>query len=122
MISRIYVEALPGTNPAADNLVEDIRTFLNIPAVNSVRIINRYDCENLTEEVFAQAITNVFAQLPVDRYFTDLEVPEDHVFAVSYLPGQFDQRADSAAVCIQMMAQVENHESVMPVYTLLTGK
>ncbi|QJC21708.1 phosphoribosylformylglycinamidine synthase [Arcanobacterium buesumense] len=123
MISRIYVEALPGTNPAADNLVEDIRTFLNIPAVNSVRIINRYDCENLTEEVFAQAITNVFAQLPVDRYFTDLEVgPEDHVFAVSYLPGQFDQRADSAAVCIQMMAQVEKPRVSYACVYVIDGK
>ncbi|OKL47379.1 phosphoribosylformylglycinamidine synthase [Boudabousia marimammalium] len=108
MISRIYVEAQSDKNPAADSLLEHIHTFLNLPSVEGVRIINRYDAENVSAEVFSQAVTNVFAQPPLDRYFTDLELdPRDHVFAVSYLPGQYDQRADSAAVCIQMMAQVE---------------
>ncbi|USR80141.1 phosphoribosylformylglycinamidine synthase [Arcanobacterium pinnipediorum] len=108
MISRIYVEAQADKNPAANSLVEHIHTFLNITSVRSVRIINRYDCENVSPQVFTQAITNVFAQPPLDHYFTELELdPNDSVFAVSYLPGQYDQRADSAAVCIQMMAQVE---------------
>ncbi|WP_216423395.1 phosphoribosylformylglycinamidine synthase [Arcanobacterium phocae] len=123
MISRIYVEAKPGTNPAADNLADDLRSFLHIDSVTGVRIINRYDCENISAQVFDRAVTQVFAQPPVDNYFVELATrPSDRVFAVSYLPGQFDQRADSAAVCIQMMAQVDKPRiSYAQVYVISGG-
>ncbi len=108
MIKRIYVESKPGIDAAKENLLRQIHDFLNIKSVQSLRIIKRYDVENISDEIFRKAIVNVFSEPPVDDYFMDLEISEDEkAFAVSYLPGQFDQRADSAAVCIQMLAQIE---------------
>ncbi|XCB30011.1 phosphoribosylformylglycinamidine synthase [Arcanobacterium hippocoleae] len=106
MIYRIYVEAKTETNPSAAALTAQLQDFLGINTLKDLRIVNCYDVEGVSEEVFNAAVTNVFAQPPLDDYFTELKIAEnDTVFAVSYLPGQYDQRADSAAVCIQMLAQ-----------------
>lgn len=108
MIHRIYVEARTETNPSAASLAKELRDFLGINGLTGLRIINRYDVEGVSDAVFAEATINVFAQPPLDNYFGDLNLAEkDIAFAVSYLPGQYDQRADSAAVCIQMLSQVE---------------
>ncbi len=108
MIYRIFVESKPGIDSANENLLNQIHDFLNIKSVSSLRIIKRYDVENISEEVFQKAVKNVFSEPPVDDTFTEISIAEDEIaFAVSYLPGQFDQRADSAAVCIQMLACVE---------------
>ena len=122
MIYRIFVEAKPGTDPASESLLKQINEFLNIKSVEKVRIINRYDVENIEKDVFEKAVTNVFAQPPIDDYFKDLVLEDDErAFAVSYLPGQFDQRADSAAVCIQMLAQVDKPDLVYARLYVLKG-
>ena len=108
MIYRIYVEAKAETNPAAASLAGELREFLGIHNLVGLRIINRYDVEGVSSKVFQSAVTNVFAQPPLDNYFSELKIPANTTaFAVSYLPGQYDQRADSAAICIQMLAQVD---------------
>ena len=108
MIHRIFVEAKPATNPCAASLAQELRDALGVPGLRDLRIINRYDVEGVSKEVFDSAVTNIFAQPPLDDFFTELEVPAGSTaFAISYLPGQYDQRADSAAVCIQMLSQVD---------------
>lgn len=123
MIHRIYVEAKQETNPAAASLAHELREFLGIQGLRSLRIINRYDVSGISDEVFAAAVTNVFAQPPLDDYFSELQIAADeHAFAVSYLPGQYDQRADSAAVCIQMLSRVERPIVAYACVYLLSGE
>jgi len=108
MVYRIYVEKKAGLAGEADALLGDIHSFLNIPAVESVRIINRYDVENIEEELFNQCINTVFSEPQLDDTFTELDFSENaFVFAVEFLPGQFDQRADSAAQCIQIISKTD---------------
>lgn len=122
MIHRIYVEAKPETNPSAATLAHQVREFLGIRGLTGLRIVNRYDVEGVSDEVFADAVVNVFAQPPLDDYFEELELgTDDTAFAVSYLPGQYDQRADSAAVCIQMLSQVEKPLVSYACVYVLTG-
>ena len=107
MVYRIYVEKKPGfdgggSGPSATSLVD----LLGIKALKGLRLINRYDVEGIDNVLFQQAIPTVFSEPPVDTTYTTL--PEaQHVFAVEYLPGQFDQRADSASQCIQLLSQGE---------------
>lgn len=122
MIYRIFVESKPGTNPAANNLLNQIREFLNIKTVEKIRIINRYDVEGIEKEVFDRAVTNIFAQPPIDNFFQELKLEADEkAFAVSFLPGQFDQRADSAAMCIQMLSQVEKPNVIYSCVYIVKG-
>ena len=106
MVYRIFVEKKPGQTHEADGLLRDVREFLQIQSLESVRVINRYDVENIDEELFANAVRNVFSEPQVDNVFTELDA-QGVVFAVEPLPGQFDQRADSAAQCIQIISQGE---------------
>ena len=110
MVYRIYVEKRPGLSPEAENLKNDLRTFLGIDALEGIRILNRYDVENITTEVYAAAKNTVFSEPQVDVTY-DETFPEPRnihtVLAVEALPGQFDQRSDSCAQCIQLMAGVE---------------
>ena len=106
MVYRVYVEKKPGQTHEADSLLREIRDFLQIHALTSVRVLNRYDVENIDESLFSYAVHTVFSEPQVD----DIShcVPEGGtVFAVEPLPGQFDQRADSAAQCIQILGQCE---------------
>ncbi|MBR4451846.1 MAG: phosphoribosylformylglycinamidine synthase, partial [Clostridia bacterium] len=105
MVYRIYTEKKTGFNNEAKTLMNDFRTLLKIDGIEKVRLINRYDAENITQEVFSKAVNTVFSEPQVDNVYDSL--PEDgaEIFAVEYLPGQFDQRADSAAQCIQLMSQ-----------------
>lgn len=106
MVYRIYVEKREELANEAKALASEIRNLLGIRSLNGVRLFNRYDAENITEELFAEAVRSVFSEPQLDLTQTDLPTG-DTVFAVEYLPGQFDQRADSAAQCIQILSQGE---------------
>ncbi|MGN1346824.1 MAG: phosphoribosylformylglycinamidine synthase [Eubacteriales bacterium] len=106
MVYRIYVEKREGLTVEADALKSDLISFLGIRSLTGVRVQNRYDVENIEPELFEYAATTVFSEPQVDVTYRDLTVREgDTVFAVEYLPGQYDQRADSAAQCIQILSQ-----------------
>ena len=105
MVYRIYVEKKSGLDNEATALKGEISTFLGINSVQRVRIINRYDAENITEELFNYAVGTVFSEPQLDDVYTELANDGAAVFATEFLPGQFDQRADSAAQCIQLISQ-----------------
>ena len=110
MVYRIYVEKRPGLSPEAGNLLEDLKGFLGVEALKGLRILNRYDVEGLSREVYDKARDVVFSEPQVDvTYEETFPMPEGawQALAVEALPGQFDQRADSCAQCIQLMAGVE---------------
>ncbi len=107
MVRRIYVEKRPGLSPEAGRLLADLRDFLGIQGVTGVRILHRYDVENLENQAFEKARRTVFSEPQVDIVWDEaVPVAGDRPrwsLAVEPLPGQFDQRADSAAQCIQLM-------------------
>ncbi len=104
MVYRVYVEKKAGQTHEADGLLREIRDFLQIDGLTSVRVLNRYDAENIDEKLFCYAVNTVFSEPQVDD--VTYEVPQSQiVFAVEPLPGQYDQRADSAAQCIQIISQ-----------------
>ncbi|MBO5010467.1 MAG: phosphoribosylformylglycinamidine synthase [Clostridia bacterium] len=105
MVYRIYVEKKAGLDNEARALLSEIKTFLGIESVERVRIINRYDAENITEELFNYAVGTVFSEPQLDDVYKNVENDGAVVFATEFLPGQFDQRADSAAQCIQLISQ-----------------
>ena len=107
MVYRIYVEKKSGLQNEANALASEIKTFLGIDSVESVRILNRYDAENISEELFDYAVKTVFSEPQLDNATKELDAKGGVVFAAEYLPGQFDQRADSAAQCIQLISQGE---------------
>jgi phosphoribosylformylglycinamidine synthase len=108
LIYRLYVEKKPGIHPEAAALKNDIQSLLRLPSVTDVRILNRYDVENIDKELFDYCRTAVFSEVQVDNTYDELPLDgAAAVFAVEYLPGQFDQRADSAAQCIQIISQKE---------------
>ena len=104
MVYRVYVEKKVGHTHEADSLLKEVRDFLQIPALESVRVLNRYDVEKIDEKLFQYAVRTVFSEPQVDDVTYDVPVGQI-VFAVEPLPGQFDQRADSAAQCIQILSQ-----------------
>ena len=107
MVYRVYVEKKPGLDNEARALFNDARSLLGIEGLKNVRLFNRYDAENISEELFDYAIRTVFSEPQLDIASSDIDCGEALVFAVEYLPGQFDQRADSAAQCIQIISQGE---------------
>ena len=108
MVYRIYVEKKSGLDNEARALKSEISAFLGIKSVERVRIFNRYDAENITEELFNYAVGTVFSEPQLDNVFSEVDFSDGaKVFATEYLPGQFDQRADSAAQCIQLISQGE---------------
>lgn len=108
-VFRIYVEKKTEFAVEAKNLFNDIRTALRLEALRNIRILNRYDAEGLTEADFSLAVNNVFSEPAVDVTYSTLPAlsETEQVFAVEYLPGQFDQRADSCEQCIQILTQGE---------------
>ena len=106
MVYRVYVEKKKGQTHEADSLLREVKDFLQINGVQSLRVLNCYDAENIDESLFAYAVNTVFSEPQVDNVSYDVPVG-DIVFAVEPLPGQFDQRADSAAQCIQILSQGE---------------
>ena len=107
MVSRVYVEKKPGFDVEAQQLLAELRDTLGIEALTALRVINRYDVEGIDEELFARCVPTVFSEPQVDIASAELPAANGPVFAVEALPGQFDQRADSASECIQLISQGE---------------
>ena len=108
MVYRVYVEKKGELSVEAASLLSDLRTFLGIKSLTGLRQLNRYDVENIDGELMESCIGTVFSEPQIDIATKELKFNEgDTVFAVEYLPGQFDQRADSAAQCIQIISQGE---------------
>ena len=108
-VRRIYVEKKDAFAVKAKELQEEIQSFLGIGDVKGVRVLIRYDVENISDEVFERACRTVFSEPPVDTLYEESfeTAPESHVFSVEYLPGQFDQRADSAVQCVRFLKEDE---------------
>ena len=107
MISRLFVERKEGLEQEAEALFRDAKFLLGVEKLEKVRIINRYDVENISAEILEKAKKTVFSEPQTDNISEELRIDADFAFAVEYLPGQFDQRADSASVCIQLMSKGE---------------
>ena len=107
MVYRIFVEKKPGQDSEAKALAREIREFLGIEALEDLRVLNRYDAEGLEKDHFDYAVRTVFSEPQLDLASEEVSFPGAVVFAVEFLPGQFDQRADSAAQCIQLIFQGE---------------
>ena len=105
MIYRIFVEKKEGMRHEATALYSDAVSLLNIKGLEKVRVINRYDAENITEELFNYSVKTVFSEPQLDDVYDELDLSDAVVFGVEFLPGQFDQRADSASQCIQIISQ-----------------
>ena len=108
-VKRLYVEKKPSYAVKAKELAEELKAYLSIDDVSNVRVLIRYDVENVSAETMEKAAVTVFSEPPVDDlYEEDFPKKEgDRVFSVEYLPGQFDQRADSAMQCLQLLNEKE---------------
>ena len=104
MVFRIYVEKKTGLDHGANALKKDLKDLLGIKGIEELRMYNRYDVENITEELFEKSVKTVFSEPQTDNTYSDCP-KGDVVFAVEYLPGQFDARAASAAECIQIISK-----------------
>ena len=107
MVYRVFVEKKPGLDNEARALLNDARNLLGISALEQVRVLNRYDAQCISKELFDYAVATVFSEPQLDIATAQAELDGATVFAVEFLPGQFDQRADSAAQCIQIISQGE---------------
>ena len=105
MVYRIFVEKKKELANEAKGLLKEINELLLIDSVKDVRVINRYDVENIEKELFDYSVNTVFSEPQLDITYQEIENDGATVFAVEFLPGQFDQRADSAAQCIQIISQ-----------------
>ena len=112
-VRRVYVEKKPDYAVKAKELREEIESYLGIETVTGVRVLIRYDIENLSEETYRAALGTIFSEPPVDDLYEEEfgRGEADTVFSVEYLPGQFDQRADSAEQCVKLLN--ENEEPVI---------
>ena len=122
MVFRVYVEKKAELANEANSLHKDIVSLLGIKELEGLRLLNRYDVEGVSEELFESAVKNVFSEPQLDITSRVLEETNDTVFAVEFLPGQFDQRADSAAQCIQIISQGERPVVKTAKVYLLKGK
>ena len=107
-VRRIYVEKKPDFAVKAKELKEEVKNYLGIGTITNVRVLIRYDIENVSEETYKKALMTVFSEPPVDDiYEEEFEYGNANVFSVEYLPGQFDQRADSAEQCVKLLNETE---------------
>ncbi len=107
MVFRIYSEKKKGQRLEAESLFSDLKNLLCIKGLEDLRIINRYDVEDIDKELFDYAVKTVFSEPQLDDVYDEINDPEAYIFCVEFLPGQFDQRADSAAQCIQLISKGE---------------
>ncbi|MCD8347072.1 MAG: phosphoribosylformylglycinamidine synthase [Lachnospiraceae bacterium] len=109
-VKRVYVEKKDSFAVAAKDLAHEIRSYLGVKGLSGVRVLIRYDVENISEDVYQEACRTVFSEPPVDiLYEEEFPLSEgERAFAVEYLPGQFDQRADSARQCVQFLNEEED--------------
>ena len=123
MVSRVYVEKKPEFDVESKQLEAELRTLLGIEGLESLRTIRRYDVEGIDDELFEQCVPTVFSEPQVDMAHRRLPTLTDDsvLFAVEYLPGQFDQRADSASECIQFVSCGERPEVRSATLYLLEG-
>ena len=121
MVYRIYVEKKPGFDGEAQSLLHELTELLGIQSLKGLRLLNRYDVEGIDRALFERAIPTVFSEPPVDVTYDTLPEAKT-VFAVEYLPGQFDQRADSASQCIQLLSQGERPDVRSAKVYLLEGE
>ena len=106
-VRRIFVEKKPEYAVKAGELREELLNYLGMEQVESVRVLIRYDIEHLSETTYQKALVTIFSEPPVDEIYEE-EFPRkqgDLVFSVEYLPGQFDQRADSAEQCVKLLKE-----------------
>ncbi len=106
MVYRVYVEKKAGFDHEAQSLLAEVRGLLGIESVTGLRLLNRYDVEGISRELFDSCVPTVFSEPPVDAVYDSLPAAKA-TFAVEYLPSQFDQRASSASECIQLISQGE---------------
>ena len=104
-VKRVYVEKKPGFAVQAKDLKHEVKSYLGIGGIEDVRVLIRYDVENISEDIFEKALSGIFSEPPVDMlYREEFPVKEgSRIFSVEFLPGQFDQRADSAVRCVQFI-------------------
>jgi len=124
IVTRVFVEKKEGFNVEARKLLHDLKGNLGIKGLNSLRILNRYDISGISEEVYQIARNSIFSEPPVDLVYDEkIEIGEDEkAFALEYLPGQYDQRADSASQCIQIVTQEERTEVKVAKVIVLKGE
>ena len=123
-VRRVYVEKKEGFGVQAADLKHEVRSYLGIKDVAGVRVLIRYDVENISDETFEKACNGIFSEPPVDTlYQEEFPVsPESRVFSVEFLPGQFDQRADSAVQCIQFIKEDEQPVIKTAITYVIEGK
>lgn len=108
MVRRIYVEKRPGFDVEARQLARELRDIVGVAGLAGLRMVNRYDVEGISSELFDQCVPTVFSEPQTDDVYQELpERSDEKVFAVEFLPGQFDMRASSASECIQLISQGE---------------
>ena len=110
MVYRLYVEKKPGLDNDAKSLLSDIRTNLEINSLENIRLLNRYDVENIDADLFETCKNTVFSEPQLDNVYAELPKCDGVVFGVEFLPGQYDQRADSAAQCVQIIGRCDRPE------------
>ncbi len=121
-MNTLYVEKLPSFASEAHHLLHDLRENLNLPGIASLRLVNRYDIEGVSPEEFTAAASSILSEPQIDTTSTSLAIAENEsAFAYSYLPGQFDQRADSAAQCIQILTGKDKPTVFSSHIIILTG-
>ena len=123
-VRRVYVEKKAPFAVKAKELREEIGSYLGIRTVDKVRVLIRYDMENISDATYERSKDTIFSEPPVDDLY-EMEFPhepEDTIFSVEYLPGQFDQRADSAQQCVRLLK--EDEEAVIRSATtyVISGK
>ena len=108
-VKRLYVEKKPDYVVKAKELAEELQSYLSIETIRNVRVLIRYDVENVSDATFEKAMVTVFSEPPVDYLYEETfpKEADDKVFSVEFLPGQFDQRADSAVQCVQLLNEKE---------------
>ncbi len=122
MVSRVYVEKKSGFDVEAKQLFNELRTILGIEALTGLRLINRYDVEGIDAELFEQCVPTVFSEPQSDEVSYDMpKIGDARLFAVEFLPGQFDQRAASASECIQLISQGERPDVLSATLYVLEG-
>ncbi|MBP3892715.1 MAG: phosphoribosylformylglycinamidine synthase, partial [Atopobiaceae bacterium] len=122
MVSRVYVEKKPGFDVEAHELSHELRHTLGIHGLKNLRLINRYDVEGISQELFERCVPTVFSEPQSDNVCFELpDFGDATVFAVEFLPGQFDQRADSASECVQLLSQGERPDVLSAKVYVLEG-
>lgn len=122
-VRRLFVEKKPGFDVEAKSLYNDLKTNLRINGLEGLRMVNRYDISGITDEEYLKSRDTIFSEPTVDRVFDEnLEINlNERIFAYEYLPGQYDQRADSASQCIQILTGKERPQVVAAKIVILNG-